>query len=244
VVLVTLVVEVVVATVEVVVVEASVLVVVVGTPTVDDVVEEDVVDVLVVGLVVLVELLVLEVLVGEMLVVLELEVLVVLVELVVLLVELLLEVVDEDEVDVVLVGATVLLVVVELVDVLVVVVDTVVVVEQPGTAVCWQPLTASQVSVVQAFPSSQLTGVPPHRPAAQTSAVVQAFASSHGVPSAGVCVQPLAGSQASVVQTFPSSQLTGLPRHTPAEQTSAVVQALPSSHDVPLGATVCVQTPA
>ena len=78
----------------------------------------------------------------------------------VLLVELLVEV-DEEEVEVEVVVCAVLLVV-ELVDVLVVVVDTVVVVGQPGTGVCWQPLTGSQVSVVQTFPSSQLTGLPTH----------------------------------------------------------------------------------
>jgi len=161
------------------------------------------------------------------------------VEVVVLLVLVVWLVLDVVEVVVLLVLA-----VVEVIDVLVVVVDTVVVVEQPATAACRQPLAGSQVSVVQAFPSSQPTGRPPHRPAAQTSPVVQAFASSHGVPSAGVCVQPLAGSQVSLVQTFPSSQVTGLPTHPPAAQTSAVVQALPSSHGVPLAATVCVQAPA
>ena len=105
----------------------------------------------------------------------------------VVLVELLIEVDEVDEV--VLVVAAVLLVV-ELDDVLVVVVDTVVVVEQPGTGACWQPLAGSQVSVVQTFPSSQLTGPPTHRSAKQASAVVQALPSSHGVPSATkVCVQ-------------------------------------------------------
>ena len=164
VVLVTLVVVVVVLAVEVVV--ASVVLVVVGTFTVDDVVVEEGVDVLVVELLlVLVELLVLAV----------------------ALVELLIEVDDVDEV--VLVVAAVLLVV-ELDDVLVVVVDTVVVVEQPGTGACWQPLAGSQVSVVQTFPSSQLTGPPTHRSAKQASAVVQALPSSHGVPSVTtVCVQ-------------------------------------------------------
>ena len=166
VVLVTLVVVVVVLAVEVVVVETSVVLVVVGTFTVDDVVVEEGVDVLVVELLlVLVELLVLAV----------------------ALVELLIEVDDVDEV--VLVVAAVLLVV-ELDDVLVVVVDTVVVVEQPGTGACWQPLAGSQVSVVQTFPSSQLTGPPTHRSAKQASAVVQALPSSHGVPSVTtVCVQ-------------------------------------------------------
>jgi len=92
--------------------------------------------------------------------------------------------------------------------------ELVVVLEQAGTGVWRQPLAGSQVSVVQPFPSSQLTGVPPHCPEAQTSAPVQALPSSHAVPSAtGVCAQPLAGLQVSVVQAFPSSQLTALPRH-------------------------------
>src|SRR5205809_756195 len=77
-----------------------------------------------------------------------------------------------------------------LVTLVVVVVVLVVVVEQPGTGACWQPLAGSQVSVVQTFPSSQLTGPPTHRSAKQASAVVQALPSSHGVPSVTtVCVQ-------------------------------------------------------
>jgi hypothetical protein len=43
-------------------------------------------------------------------------------------------------------------------------------------------------------------------------------------------VQPLAGLQPSVVQTFPSSQLIGVPPQVPPEQTSLPVQAFPSSH--------------
>src|SRR5438094_253156 len=136
--------------------------------------------VLVVELLLVLELLVVLV---ELLVLVVLVVLEVLVELDVLLVELLVEVVDEDEVEDEVVVAAVLLVV-ELVDVLVVVVDTVVVVKQPGTGACWQPPAGSQVSVVQTFPSSQLTGLPTHRSAKQASAVVQALPSSHGAPSA------------------------------------------------------------
>src|SRR5213593_4070653 len=55
----------------------------------------------------------------------------------------------------------------------------------------------------------------------------------------GVWRQPLAGSQVSIVHTFPSSQLTVLPAHWPAAQASAPVQALPSSHVVPSGTIVC-----
>ena len=137
---------------------------------------------------VLVELLVLEllVLVVELLVDV-VEVLVLLVEL--LLVELLLEVDVE--------------------------VEVVVVVTQPAMGACWQPVAGAQLSVVQGFASSQLIGVwvqplagaqpsvvhtfassqlmalpPTHWPARQASAVVQALASSQGVPLAtAVCVQ-------------------------------------------------------
>ena len=42
------------------------------------------------------------------------------------------------------------------------VVVLVVVLEHPGTGVWRQPLAGSQVSVVQTFPSSQLTGLPIH----------------------------------------------------------------------------------
>src|SRR5439155_3939575 len=72
--------------------------------------------------------------------------------------------------------------------------------------------------------------------------VVLVVVPEHSGP--GVWRQPLAGSQVSIVQTFPSSQLTGLPIHRSAKQASAVVQALPSSHGVPSATTVCVQTPA
>ena len=70
-------------------------------------------------------------------------------------------------------------------------------------------------------------------PPLQTSPMV------HGLPSSQemillLCVQPATGSQASVVQTLPSSQstvgTTTLPLQTPAPQTSPVVQALPSLH--------------
>ena len=79
---------------------------------------------------------------------------------------------------------------------------------------CAQPLAGLQVSVVQVLPSSQLMVLPTHWPAAQASAVVQAFASSQGVPFVtAVWVQPVAGSQVSVLQALPSSQLTALPTH-------------------------------
>src|SRR5262249_42363601 len=106
---------------------------------------------------------------------------------------------------------------VEVVDEVEVDVEVVVVVTQPGTGVWRQPAAESQVSVVQGFASSQLIGV---------------------------WVQPLAGSQPSVGQRWAWWQLTALPRHWPARQPSAVVQALPSSQSVPLATGVYVQTPA
>ena len=97
-------------------------------------------------------------------------------------------------------------------------VEVVVVVTQPGIGACWQPVAGAQVSVVQGFPSSQLTGL---------------------------WVQPLAGSQPSAVHRFASSQLMALPpTHWPARQASAVVQAFASLQGVPSATGVYVQTPA
>jgi hypothetical protein len=99
-----------------------------------------------------------------------------------------------------------------------------------------QPLAGLQMSTVQKFPSSQLTGCAlPHDPAgsqtslavhalpssqgspgargwptqtaaSQTSETVQAWPSSHGMPVVGVCTQPTDGSYVSDVQGLPSSQ--------------------------------------
>ena len=55
----------------------------------------------------------------------------------------------------------------------------------------------------------------------------------------GVCTQPLAGLQLSVVQATPSSQLMLAPAQTPDVHASLAVQALPSLH-----ATVAAQVPA
>ena len=100
---------------------------------------------------------------------------------------------------------------------------------------CRQPAAGSQLSAVQAFPSSQVSAGPAtHTPAEHWSFVVQALPSSHE-PATFVCTQPLAGSQESPVQTLPSLQLgAGPPTHVPPEQVSLVVQALPSSQDAVL----------
>src|SRR6266849_3536473 len=106
--------------------------------------------------------------------------------------------------------------------------------------VCTQPVCVLQVSGVQTLPSSQLDAGPPtHVPLAQVSLVVQAFPSLHGLVLL-ICVHPLAGLQASFVQTFPSSQLgAGPPTQVPPLQVSLVVQAFPSLQGLVL--LVCTQ---
>src|SRR5437870_1925627 len=72
-------------------------------------------------------------------------------------------------------------------------------------------------------------GPPTHVPPEHVSLVVQALPSSHGRVLAA-CMQPVAGSHESVVQTFPSSQLrAGPPMQRPFEQAS------PSSHGAVFG---------
>src|SRR5207247_5347080 len=79
--------------------------------------------------------------------------------------------------------------------------------------------------------SAQLGGGPPtHFPPLHVSLVVQALPSLHGAV-LFVWTQPVAGSQLSVVHTFPSSQLgAGPPTHVPPLHVSFVVQASPSLH--------------
>src|SRR5262245_2274365 len=60
------------------------------------------------------------------------------------------------------------------------------------------------------FPLSQRTGTPMHAPSVQTSPEVQALSSSHGSV-VFTCWQPRVSSQASVVQSFKSSQSGGVP---------------------------------
>src|SRR5439155_21998801 len=91
-------------------------------------------------------------------------------------------------------------------------------------------------SVVQGLPSSQSGGAPPTQlPPLQVSLVVQASPSSQGSV-LFVWVQPLVGSQPSVVQALLSSQLGGAPpTQLPPLQVSLVVQASPSLPVVPSG---------
>jgi hypothetical protein len=115
---------------------------------------------------------------------------------------------------------------------------------QPAMGVCWQPLTELQESVVQAFPSLQLSAVPAaHVPFWQVSAPLQTLLSEHAVPfRTAVVVQPKAGLQLSVVHTFPSSQTSAAPAvHTPAWQVSGPLQTFPSEHGTPFSTVVATQ---
>jgi hypothetical protein len=106
--------------------------------------------------------------------------------------------------------------------------------------VCVQPVDGLQASVVQTLPSSQFGAGPPTQvPPEQVSLVVQALPSLQGAVLL-VCVQPVEGLQASSVQGLLSLQLVAEPgTQAPPEQTSPVVQALPSLHGSVLF--VCVQ---
>jgi len=105
------------------------------------------------------------------------------------------------------------------------------------------PIVAgSQESFVQGLPSSQFGGAPPAQiPPLHVSNVVHSLWSSHGML-LFVWTHPVAGSQESIVQTLVSSQSGGVPAvQVPPLQKSPVVQAFPSSHDVPVGRGVNVQ---
>ncbi len=93
--------------------------------------------------------------------------------------------------------------------------------------------------------SLQTLGVPPHVPALQASLTVHALPSLQVVPVAALAKPqaPLTGSQVSMVQGLLSVQLTTLPTHVPLWQASGLVQGLPSSQVVPLGAVPCEQAP-
>jgi hypothetical protein len=97
------------------------------------------------------------------------------------------------------------------------------------------PNAGSQVLSVQTFPSLHTGGGPPtHAPPEQASFVVQALLSLQAA-TLFTCTQPDSRLQESSVQTLPSLQLGGgPPTHDPPEQTSPVVQALPSLHGAAL----------
>src|SRR6185295_4820834 len=99
---------------------------------------------------------------------------------------------------------------------------------------CVHPVPGSHASVVQEFPSSQLTGAPPlHCPSLQTSPVVQAFPSLHDAL-LFTWTQPAAAAHESSVHGFPSSHETVWPTHWPSPlHLSPVVQSFPSLHSAP-----------
>src|SRR5438094_86878 len=74
-----------------------------------------------------------------------------------------------------------------------------------------------------------------HAPALQVSSPLQNRPSEQEVPSGtGLLKQPVAGSQASLVQALPSLQTKGVPgEQAPARQVSAPLQASPSEQEVP-----------
>jgi hypothetical protein len=113
-----------------------------------------------------------------------------------------------------------------------------------ATGMAVQPKMESQPSVVHGLPSLQLSAVPAvQAPLWQVSAPLQTLPSLHEVPfSTGALTQPVAGLQLSVVHTFPSLQLSGVPAvHTPLWQISLPLQTLPSAQEVPLATGVVVQ---
>jgi hypothetical protein len=112
---------------------------------------------------------------------------------------------------------------------------------QPPIGVCTQPLTALQLSVVHAFESLQLGAVPAAQlPVWQVSEPLHALPSVHDVPFVtAVFWHPVEALQVSVVHTFESLQLGGVPAiHVPLWQVSAPLHALPSVHEVPFASAV------
>jgi hypothetical protein len=81
------------------------------------------------------------------------------------------------------------------------------------TGVLLQPLTGLQLSLVHTLPSLQLSAVPPvQEPLWQVSSPLQTLPSVHDEPfGRGVLAQPVTALQVSVVQTFASLQLSGVP---------------------------------
>jgi hypothetical protein len=116
----------------------------------------------------------------------------------------------------------------------------------PAATLVWvTPFTGSQASVVQGLPSSTVRGVPGWQVPLelQVSVPLQTLPSEQLVPVVTfVCVTPVVGSQASVVQGLPSSTVGGVPgSHVPLElQVSAPLQTLPSEQLVPAATFVWV----
>lgn len=100
----------------------------------------------------------------------------------------------------------------------------------PDSRVVVHPTAGSQDGARHTLGVPQSTARPGVQSPSEQVSLVQKFPVSHGAPFAGVWRHPVVASQESAVQSFPSSQLTGLPVHAPATQISPVVQRLPSSH--------------
>ena len=111
----------------------------------------------------------------------------------------------------------------------------------PSSTACWQPSDLSQVSVVQGLPSSQLVGVPTQVPIWHLSLLVQLLLSVQ-ISELGLLLQPVLGSQVSLVHGLPSLHSAALlvcwqpntSKHRssvhglPSSQTSALPDAQPA----------------
>jgi hypothetical protein len=101
-----------------------------------------------------------------------------------------------------------------------------------ATGVFSQPLSGSQLSVVQTLSSPQVSDTvmarPTQLPSKHWSLSVQASLSWHGAVLLAKA-QPLVGSQPSLVQGLASLQIAGRPTQVPPVHVSPVVQAVPSS---------------
>jgi len=105
--------------------------------------------------------------------------------------------------------------------------------EPSGRGANEQPVSGLQESAVHEFPSSQTLGLPRQFPPLHASSSVQRLPSLQGPGLLERTQAPVAGSQASVVQAFPSSQLIGAAPHRPvAGSQVSWVQGSPSSHRV------------
>jgi hypothetical protein len=100
---------------------------------------------------------------------------------------------------------------------------------QGAVLLAWtHPAMGSQLSSVQGLLSLQLSALPGrHVPKVHVSPSVHAFPSLQAAVLL-LKTQPVAGSQLSVVHSFWSSQVTGVPTHAPPEHPSCEVQAFPS----------------
>ncbi len=104
---------------------------------------------------------------------------------------------------------------------------------------------ASQASLVQVLLSLQTLATPVQAPDLQASLLVHALPSLQRLPSLRLVNTqlPVVVSQVSAVQALPSLQTLAVPAQVPLWQLSGLVQALPSSHTLPLATGVYTQLP-